>query len=96
MASTTRLVCAERGHKWPDIDDATYYQERADVRLGLKHVWVLRMVCERGCGRGRVDKVMPRTFELVTRSYTGAYEKIGRVAKPALRRELVKRKGVRL
>lgn len=94
MTDTTRYVCAERGHKWPDIEDATYFQEKADRRLGIKYVWVLRMQCERpGCERGRIDKCMPKTFKLITRSYTGKYEKIGRVAKEELRRQIIERWG---
>jgi hypothetical protein len=97
VVSTTRLVCAERGHKWPNIDDATYFQEKADRRLRIRYVWVLRLQCERpGCGRQRIDKCMPRTLKLITRSYKGEYEKIGRVSKETLRQELVKREGKKL
>lgn len=94
MASITRLLCAERGHAW---EDASYFQETADRRLGLKYVWVLRMKCERDdCDRVRIDRVMPKTFKLITRTYSGEYEKIGRVTREELRRELIDRAGVRL
>jgi len=97
VVSTTRLVCAERGHMWPNIKDAPYFQERADRRLGIKYVWVLRLACERpGCDRERIDKCMPHTLKLITRSYKGEYEKMGRVSRETLRKELVKREGKKL
>jgi hypothetical protein len=92
MASTPRILCAERGHMW---GDESYFQEKN--WKGLKIVWVLRLRCERsGCERVRVDHVMPKTFKLVSRRYEGDYERIGRLPREDLRQELISRTGVRV
>jgi len=91
MASTTRLVCAERGHKW---GDESYVQERN--WKGIRIIWVLRLRCERdGCQRIRVDHVMPKTFKLVGRRYEGDYEKMQRMTREDLRQDIITRTGVR-
>jgi hypothetical protein len=89
MTETSRLLCAERGHKW---SDGNYFQEKASPKLGIKYVWVLRIECERdGCIRRRIDYVMPKTFELINRYYEGDIEKLPRQSKTTIRGQLIKR-----
>jgi hypothetical protein len=73
---------------WPD---ETYFIEPGPNAWNMKEVWVCNQSCERdGCERTRRIKVAPRTFQRLTMSYGGKLEKIGRVPREQLQREVIK------
>lgn len=94
-ARTVRLTCANLGHAWngspqPFLGDSEPWFEEKD-RNGGK-VWVQRLTCQRdGCERTRTDKVQPRTFQLLNRTYGGKIERLGRLTREDLRKELIRR-----
>jgi hypothetical protein len=83
----TRAVCAESGHQW---EDAPWFQMVASQKSGLRYIWQRMQRCERvDCERTRLDKVQPKTFQLLSRTYGGRLEKIGRVSREDLRKEII-------
>jgi hypothetical protein len=82
-----RIRCAESGHMW---EDAFWYKRPATPSSGLKEVWERTQACVRpGCERTRKDRVRPRTFALLSRTYGGRLEKIGRVTRETMRKEII-------
>lgn len=87
MTSRARIRCAESGHMW---DDAGWFVRPAAPKSGLKNVWERVQFCIRqGCERTRTDRVQPRTFQLLSRTYGGKLEKIGRVSREEMREEII-------
>lgn len=87
MTVRVRIRCAESGHMW---EDAPWFQMVAEQRMGIKYIWQRRQNCERdGCERTRCDRVQPKTFQLLSRTYGGRIEKIGRMSRDEMRQEII-------
>jgi hypothetical protein len=87
MVASARARCAINGHMWPD---EPYFIMRGKNVWGLKEVWETNQSCARpGCERTRRIRCIPFTFQLLTTSYGGRLEKIGRVTREELRREVI-------
>jgi transposase len=90
VIARARIRCAESGHQW---EDAPWFQIAASEKRGIRFIWQRRQSCERdGCERTRVDTVMPKTFQLLTRTYGGRLERIGRISREDMRREIIEGK----
>lgn len=88
MTARVRIRCAESGHMW---NDAGWFERPASPGSGLKKVWERNQSCQReDCERTRRDRVQPRTFQLLSRSYGGKLEKIGRMSREEMREEMIK------
>lgn len=82
-----RIRCAESGHMW---EDAGWFVKPASPNSGMKNVWERKQSCLRpGCERTRRDRVQPLTFQLLSRTYGGKIERLGRVTREELREELI-------
>lgn len=73
-------------------NDAHWFQVAGAPGTGIKKVWKREQECQRaGCVRTRTDRVIPLTFELISRIYGGKLEVLGRVGRAELREEIIKR-----
>ena len=71
-------------------EDAFWYIRPAAPNSGLKEVWERTQNCIRpGCERTRKDRVQPNSFQLLSRTYGGRLERIGRMGREEMRKEII-------
>jgi len=83
FSASARIRCAESGHMW---NDASFFL------VHWMHKPVLERVqkCERvGCNRTRTDRVSPSSLERVSRVYGGKIERLGRVTRQDMLKEII-------
>lgn len=83
-----RIRCGVYGHMWPD-------EPMFEVRLTTgRKVWEINQSCIRpGCERSKKTRIIPHIMEVISVTYGGRLEKIGRMPRTEMRKEIYNAQG---